>query len=292
MLTYEGEIWAEKELKCLQCPAWNSMGYIMPCGNEGTDIVVVGDAPTQPEVLQNKSFAGPAGGLLKKYLTNEEGLFYINACRCCPPEDKKVEAAKCCRNKMYYAVRSCKDSKAVLCIGGLAATSIINSTSKKAIKITELAGKEKFTDVGKTLFSIHPAAVLKGGYDEAKFSATLKFIQKIARGEETRSALITTTDIAVVPPGCPVAFDTETRGLEAYKADLVGSCASWDGINVHKSFDIPEYLFDTNRLIIGHNLPFDLSVAYTATGKEILGNLFDTRVAHHLIDERPPHTLS
>jgi len=89
-------------------------------------------------------------------------------------------------------------------------------------------------------------------------------------------------------------FDTETTGLDAISAELVGISFSW---KQHESYyvPIPEgkekaqeiidrfklVLEDENILKIGQNLKYDILVL-KKYGIEVKGKIFDTMVAHHL----------
>ncbi len=89
-------------------------------------------------------------------------------------------------------------------------------------------------------------------------------------------------------------FDTETTGLDAISAELVGISFSW---KEHESYyvPIPEQkdkaqeiinkfklvLEDEKILKIGQNLKYDILVL-KKYGIEVKGNIFDTMVAHHL----------
>ncbi len=93
-----------------------------------------------------------------------------------------------------------------------------------------------------------------------------------------------------------VSFDTETTGIDANNADLVGLSFSWKTgeayyvpvpadrdqtiqilAEFHPLFNNPE------RLWIGQNLKYDLLVLKWY-GVEIKGSIFDTMLAHYVID--------
>ncbi len=101
-----------------------------------------------------------------------------------------------------------------------------------------------------------------------------------------------------------VCFDTETTNIDALKAELVGIAFSWEA---HKGFYIPfpenkteaqdllEKLrpFFENKSIekIGQNLKYDLKVLhkYNIT---VEGPLFDTMIAHYLINPDMRHNMN
>lgn len=99
-----------------------------------------------------------------------------------------------------------------------------------------------------------------------------------------------------------VAFDTETTGLDANTAELVGMSFCWEK---NKAFYIP-YLDDTEKkgwlkkikqvlenpsvLKIGQNIKYDM-VVLSKYGFNIQGPLFDTMIAHYLIQPELRHGM-
>ena len=100
-----------------------------------------------------------------------------------------------------------------------------------------------------------------------------------------------------------VCFDTETTGLYPLKAELVGMAFSWEA---HKGFYIPfpESFEEAQKLIelfrpffeathiekIGQNLKYDLKVLHKYK-IEVKGPLFDTMIAHYLINPDMRHNM-
>jgi DNA polymerase-1 len=93
-----------------------------------------------------------------------------------------------------------------------------------------------------------------------------------------------------------VSFDTETTGIDANNADLVGMSFSWkagEGYFVPVPADRDQTLQilsafrplfeDTDRLWVGQNIKYDLLVLKWY-GIEITGHLFDTMLAHYVIE--------
>lgn len=94
-----------------------------------------------------------------------------------------------------------------------------------------------------------------------------------------------------------ISFDTETTGIDANDAELVGLSFS---VAPHRGWYVPvpagdmektkqilsrfENLFsDPSRTWVGHNTKYDLLI-FKWYGVEIKGKLFDTMLAHYLID--------
>ena len=101
-----------------------------------------------------------------------------------------------------------------------------------------------------------------------------------------------------------VCFDTETTSLDSLQAELVGIAFSWDN---HKGYylSIPRDQHQSQRVIqefrpffenkeiekIGHNLKYDLKVLLK---NQIIveGPLFDTMIAHYLINPDMRHNMN
>ena len=100
-----------------------------------------------------------------------------------------------------------------------------------------------------------------------------------------------------------VCFDTETTGLKALEVELIGISFSWEtGKGYYVSFpdDQSETLavleefrsFFENKSIekIGHNLKYDIKVL-SNYGMPVKGPLFDTMIAHYLINPDMRHGM-
>ena len=101
-----------------------------------------------------------------------------------------------------------------------------------------------------------------------------------------------------------VCFDTETTSLDSLQAELVGIAFSWDN---HKGYylSIPKDQHQSQKVIqefrpffenkeiekIGHNLKYDLKVLLK---NQIMveGPLFDTMIAHYLINPDMRHNMN
>ncbi|RTY90053.1 DNA polymerase I [Flavobacterium sp. GT3R68] len=100
-----------------------------------------------------------------------------------------------------------------------------------------------------------------------------------------------------------VSFDTETTGIDALKAELVGLSFSWE---VGKGFYVPvssnreeaqktidQFIpfFDNENIEkVGQNLKYDLKVL-SNYGISVKGKLFDTMIAHYLINPDMRHGM-
>jgi len=100
-----------------------------------------------------------------------------------------------------------------------------------------------------------------------------------------------------------VCFDTETTGLKALEVELIGIAFSWEaGKGYYINF--PENQEETQSLIeefrpffenesiekIGHNLKYDIKVL-SNYNIPVKGKLFDTMIAHYLINPDMRHAM-
>ena len=100
-----------------------------------------------------------------------------------------------------------------------------------------------------------------------------------------------------------VCFDTETTGIDALNAELVGISFSW---NKGSAFYVPfpenrdeaqvlvdkfkPFFENENIEKIGQNIKYDLKIL-TNYGVQIKGKLFDTMIAHYLINPDMRHNM-
>lgn len=100
-----------------------------------------------------------------------------------------------------------------------------------------------------------------------------------------------------------VCFDTETTGLDALNSELVGMSFSWEKgkgfyVPVPENKEEAQILVDKfkpffeneNIEKIGQNIKYDLKILANY-GIEVKGNLFDTMIAHYLINPDMRHNM-
>jgi DNA polymerase-1 len=99
-----------------------------------------------------------------------------------------------------------------------------------------------------------------------------------------------------------VCFDTETTGLKALEVELIGIAFSYEaGKGYYVSFpedqDVTKTILEEFRPFfeskiekIGHNLKYDIKVL-SNYGVPVKGKLFDTMIAHYLINPDMRHTM-
>jgi DNA polymerase-1 len=99
------------------------------------------------------------------------------------------------------------------------------------------------------------------------------------------------------------SFDTETTGLDAMNADLVGMSFS---IKAHEAWYVPipcdnakarelvqqfQPVFASSKQKVGQNIKFDL-LMLKRYGIEVTGFLYDTMLMHYLLDPESPHNMN
>ncbi|REE16840.1 DNA polymerase I [Winogradskyella pacifica] len=169
-----------------------------------------------------------------------------------------------------------------------------SSTSTSTSTSTSGAGAGQFSLFG----GGEPSATETISENTRKTSATYShFYQSVAPGMATKlfvKNLMNQTS---------VCFDTETTGLNALTAELVGIAFSWE---VGKGFYIPfpEDRTEAQELIeilrpffeaetiekIGQNLKYDIKVL-AKYNIDVKGKLFDTMLAHYLINPDMRHNM-
>ena len=175
---------------------------------------------------------------------------------------------------------------------------IVETAAKEASpkpKKTVTAGSGQFSLFGNTGDDSNNEGV--SDYTRKTSETTSHFYQSIASGMATKlfvKNLMTQTS---------VCFDTETTGLNPLTAELVGIAFSWE---VGKGFYLPfpedrneaqelmEQLrpfFESESIEkIGQNLKYDIKVL-AKYNIEVKGKLFDTMLAHYLINPDMRHNM-
>jgi len=98
-------------------------------------------------------------------------------------------------------------------------------------------------------------------------------------------------------------FDTETTGLDALEAEIVGISFSWekgkafyiptsaDQTEAQKTIDIFKAVLENNKIEkVGQNLKYDI-LLLSRYNIKVQGPLFDTMIAHYLIDPDTRHNM-
>ena len=166
--------------------------------------------------------------------------------------------------------------------------------SKKTPNVSDHAGAGQFNLFGTESDS---AEALPNAFSRQTIATTSHFYQSVASG------MATTLFLKQLMAQNSVCFDTETTGLNPLTATLVGIAFSWE---VSKGFYIPvpedqeaaqevvELLrpfFEAEHIEkVGQNLKYDIKVLDKYNIK-VAGKLFDTMLAHYLINPDMRHNM-
>lgn len=149
------------------------------------------------------------------------------------------------------------------------------------------------------LFGTNPEVDTQAASNDARLcfsaeTATYKLVETYAEIEELLAVLKSSTEIC---------FDTETTGLDTLESEIIGMSFSvkeneaWY-VNLPDEFDSAAELIklfepvfsDNTKLIIGQNIKYDLSLLNNY-GVDILAPMFDTMIAHYLLEPEKKHNL-
>ncbi|AUC83264.1 DNA polymerase I [Lacinutrix sp. Bg11-31] len=182
---------------------------------------------------------------------------------------------------------------------GAPATVTAESSVKKEIKVTpkeaESAGAGQFNLFGGE--SPSAEATTEDAFTRKTIENTSHFYQSVAPGMATKLF------IKNLMNQTSVCFDTETTGLNPLTAELVGIAFSWE---VGKGFYLPfpedkeeaqaiieelRCFFEAENIQkIGQNLKYDIKVL-AKYNIQVKGELFDTMLAHYLINPDMRHNM-
>ncbi len=180
-------------------------------------------------------------------------------------------------------------------------------TATSVDTMTEIKpGSDKQSSAGSGQFSLFGASATLSNqssdetvseYTRKTAKTTSHFYQSVAPGMATKLF------IKNLMSQTSVCFDTETTGLNPITAELVGIAFSWE---IGKGFYLPfpENRDEAQELIeqlrpffeaehiekIGQNLKYDIKVLYKYNIK-VKGKLFDTMLAHYLINPDMRHNM-
>jgi DNA polymerase len=139
------------------------------------EIVVVGQSPGAQEAEQGAPFVGPAGQLLSRLLYeagyDEKKVLMTNSCFCAPPHNATPQKKQIdlCRANTWPIIGG-MPRRLIICLGN-EAWSCLHQCAAKGVLTG--AGSFKEHEFGMTLWSVHPAAVMRNPDLEAVLKADL-----------------------------------------------------------------------------------------------------------------------
>ena len=150
--------------KCIKCGLSESRtNIVFGVGNRSAEVLFVGEGPGEKEDLKGEPFVGRAGMLLDDMLaiiglSRGKNIYITNIVKCRPPDNRdpsNTERESCIGwLRMQFSLQK---TKIVVCLGRIAATTLID----KNFKITTDHGKW-FEKEGVLFMALyHPAALLR-----------------------------------------------------------------------------------------------------------------------------------
>ena len=241
------------------------------------------------EKVEDHAELGRLSRKLAEIKTDCDVQFHAEDYEMCPPDAEKVQEIF---EELEF--RRLKDQFIKLFTEEAEATTQVTSTPT-AKEEAKVAGSGQFT-----LFGGDPseaAATIKDVNSRMTIGDVPHFYQKVQDGKGMELFL----EMLMKQPS--VCFDTETTSLNPLEAELVGIAFSWSpGKGFYVPF--PDNQNDAQPLIeklrpffesesiekVGQNLKYDIKVMQNY-GVEVKGKLFDTMLAHYLINPDMRHNM-
>jgi len=277
--------------------------------------MLVGENPGASEDEEGTPFVGRSGALINEILydlgVDREDIYLTNAVKCftrkkeTTPDNKEIGF---CR---FYLEEEIKRVRPYV-IGVLGNTAL-KAVLKKSV-ISKYQNTIQYSDEFKVkvIPSYHPAYVLRNLSERPWIEKALKLIvsesesKKVLQKEQTKTKYLVADSpekvdkvFRALAESRAFSFDVETSSLHYLSADVLCIQFSWKkGLGVAIPWgmvkngyrDRLQDLLNTNKIKIGHNAKFDIHVLH-AQGFKIKGPIFDTMLAHHLLDENARHGL-
>jgi len=278
-------------------------------GPAPSDIMIIGMCPGPSEMKEGKLFVGSAGIILNDIL-KEVGLerskvFITNIVKCFVAPGKTISKTliRICRDEYLYEEIQKVKPKVIITLGAYAYRVVGNRY---------IPNSYFYSDSLKCYIvsTHHPAKLLYTNDDKIRKEIKDSFIQAINLLHTKKSKVEIgepiVIDIDIDTPHFksylnmlrdPIALDTETTNLNFLEDDLISIGLSDGitniGINVyskesHPNFTILKEFLKTKRVVTHHG-KFDYKFL-KKVGIE-LNIIFDTMLAHFLIDRTSPHGL-
>lgn len=181
-------------------------------------------------------------------------------------------------------------------------TEVSETKSTTAVTSSAVEKTSSTSNAGAGQFSLF------GGGESSATETTTEFTRKTSENtshfyQSVAPGMATTLFVKNLMNQTSVCFDTETTGLDALTAELVGISFSWE---TGKGFYVPfpedkteaqelietfrPFFEDENIEKIGQNLKYDIKVL-AKYNIQVKGKLFDTMLAHYLINADMRHNM-
>ena len=152
-------------------------------GDEGADILFVGEGPGAEEDKKGEPFVGQAGRLLDAIfaslgMSRSKGIYIANAVKCRPPENRKPfedEMLAC----FPYLQQQIKwlSPKIIIALGATGAQTMLKTDTK----IGALRGKVHHYDDIPLIATYHPAYLLRSPMEKAKVWTDMVFALRVLK---------------------------------------------------------------------------------------------------------------
>lgn len=166
----------EQVLCCESCELFNKgHGPVPFSGPTPAHVAVVGEAPGKTEDEKGQPFIGPAGSLLREYMTtagiDPEMVFFANAASCWPDGTPTSDHVNACSRNLETQLELARP-RWVLLVGGVAL-----STLRPDLKVTR-ARSHVFCPPGRPRFlsTVHPSFALRNRKGEVMLRADLELL--------------------------------------------------------------------------------------------------------------------
>lgn len=288
--------------KCWDCPLCDRPCVQTYVGSNDIKLVIVGEAPGYYEVQQGVPFVGPSGQMLDYLLNeieiNQEEIVKTNAVLCRPEnnETPSPQAIKACSERLQREIASYPAAQ-IVTLGRSPYSALRADYGKVDEGILKSRGQWYQTTTGREfLATLHPAFVLR----QPQYFNTLKNDFIALSVDRSRDWLATTKyrrvdtqasfDLNRLPDGTKLAFDVETRGLDAHNDELICLAIAFNTYEAYifTRHDVIACRLFLQRLfnrcaLVAHNGKFDLHVLAQYGIEANLAD--DTMLAHYALDE-------
>ena len=170
--------------RCRACELWGrATQTVFGDGPPSARILIVGEQPGNSEDLEGAPFVGPAGRLLDRALVEagiDRGTVYVTNVvkhfkwRRAPSGKRRLHAKP--DRAEVEACRPWLDAEAerigpelIVCLGATAAQALLG----RGFRVTREHGRVLPSDLGPTLATIHPSAILRAGDDREQLMQQL-----------------------------------------------------------------------------------------------------------------------
>lgn len=248
----------------------------VPATLESGPIIWLGEIPGKTDVIEQESFAGENGKLLRKEAHAAgipEPWSFSNVVHCRPPEGDEPTPleVQCCLSQ--FVLDEIRDYSIVVLVGQVPLKALFPGARGSHFR-GNFAHHPDFP--GQRFYAIwHPSYLIRRPDLMDQWRRQLERLGRVARGEPSQSWTSVRSNVyealkeAIKTPA--LSLDLETNGLESWAvgARIRSFSASPDGVNVitvHE--DAPEFLAclellrvfleDPNKFAIGNNIAFDV----------------------------------